>query len=470
MRSKRCRRKLVLRIWKLRVMYSGKNRNNANIFKSSVEKALPTLYNVPIVAHWIRDENTIGGHDSEFVENEDGNIVEVNLTEPCGVVPESATFSFSEEADDNGIVREWLVIDNVLLWKRQDVYNHIMNDLGGVVSHSMEINVTDGHKNKATGFYDVYNFEFEALCLLEDCLPCFKGSQLEMYSSQNAEFKEKLSNMMDDLREMYSLQNKCEKEKGGVSDMENETKEFTAEAEKSEASGVAENYELLSNLYDSIYRAIDVVKLDTEFGTFSRYCIADTDIDTKMVYVWDRMDWLLYGIPYEMNGDNVAVCFDCKKRMKYAIVEFDEGAEQGSPFAGAYSDAAVIFSELKEKYDNVEASLHSAEESIVSMNCELDELRTYRATTESDKKESQVNAVFSQFEDLAGDSTFESLKCSYGEMSVEDIEDKCYAIRGRKMSLKYSAEKATAPKIMVSQVEEKLNNAPYGGIVDKFTK
>ena len=47
----------------LKVMYLGKNRNGSHFTKSSVEKALPSLHNVPIVCHWNDEEREIGGHD-----------------------------------------------------------------------------------------------------------------------------------------------------------------------------------------------------------------------------------------------------------------------------------------------------------------------------------------------------------------------------------------------------------------------
>ena len=130
----------------LKVMYTGENPNGTNFSKEVIEAALPTIRNVPIVAHYDAEENEIGSHDMEVVADKEGNLRLRNLTEPCGVVPESAEATFTVENDDNGVAHEYLNISPVILWKRQEVYRHIVDDLEGRVDHSMEINVTAYHK------------------------------------------------------------------------------------------------------------------------------------------------------------------------------------------------------------------------------------------------------------------------------------------------------------------------------------
>ena len=124
------------------VMYTGNNPNGTSFSREVVEAALPTVKNIPIVAHYDKEDNEIGSHDIEIVADKEGGFRIRNLTEPCGVVPESATAEFRMKTDSSGVAHEYLVIAPVILWKRQEVYNHIVNDLDGKVDHSMEINVT----------------------------------------------------------------------------------------------------------------------------------------------------------------------------------------------------------------------------------------------------------------------------------------------------------------------------------------
>ena len=76
----------------LRVAYVGKNRNNSFISKETFERCMPSIYNCPIVCRYDREEDIIGSHDMELVTSDDGSMRIVNVTQPVGVVPESAKY------------------------------------------------------------------------------------------------------------------------------------------------------------------------------------------------------------------------------------------------------------------------------------------------------------------------------------------------------------------------------------------
>lgn len=480
----------------LKVMYLGANRNGSFFSRESVEKALPTLHNVPIVCHWDDEAGEIGGHDVEVVTNEDGSLRLKNLTEPCGVVPEHAQFRFVEEEDDEGVSHVYLEIDGVLLWKRQDVYRHIIDDLGGKVKHSMEITVTDGATD-SSGYYNVHNFEFTALCLLENCEPCFQGSELELFSARN--FKNHMEEMMCDLKEYMkqfdtpdgvedkhlteggeeALEEKMELvAKYGIDidtldfciddyTVEELEKKFNKmknpEGENGSNSG---NFELTSNLFEEIRTALSAETVMREWGVSERYCYVDCDLAASEVYVWDTEDWLLYGLPYAMNGDKVSIDFACKKRKKYAIVDFDEG-EQDSPFAS-------MFKLLEEKAHNAvefEEKYTAVSEQVASMESELAELRKFRDETKESELKSQRKAILDRFEDLNGIEAFENLKSNCDSYSLEDLEEKCYAIRGRHgTAAKFSAEPGQVKIVVPQNTRDDFASEPYGGIVEKYTK
>lgn len=480
----------------LKVMYLGANRNGSFFSRESVEKALPTLHNVPIVCHWDDEAGEIGGHDVEVVASEDGSLRLKNLTEPCGVVPEHAQFRFVEEEDDEGVSHVYLEIDGVLLWKRQDVYRHIIDDLGGKVKHSMEITVIDGAVD-SSGYYNVHNFEFTALCLLENCEPCFQGSELELFSARN--FKNRMEEMMCDLKEymkQFDTPNGVEDKhltEGGEEALEEKMelvakygididtldfciddytveeleKKFNEMKNPDGANGSnAGNFELASNLFEEIRTALSAETVTREWGVSERYCYVDCDLTASEVYVWDTEDWLLYGLPYAMNGDKVSIDFACKKRKKYAIIDFDEG-EQDSPFASMFKlleEKAHNAVELEEKYT-------AASEQVASMESELAELRKFRDETKESELKSQRKAIFARFEDLNGIEAFENLKSNCDSYSLEDLEEKCYAIRGRHgTTAKFSAEPGQVKIVVPQNTNDDFASEPYGGIVEKYSK
>ena len=149
----------------LRVAYTGKNRNNSFISKETYERCIQSIYNCPIVCNYDRETDTIGSHDIELVSTDDGGMKIVNITQPVGVIPESAKYWW-EEIEDNSGVHEYLCVD-ALIWKRQEAYRKIKDD--GITDESMEISIKEGEM--VDGMYVIKRFEFTAFCLLGTASP-----------------------------------------------------------------------------------------------------------------------------------------------------------------------------------------------------------------------------------------------------------------------------------------------------------
>ena len=164
----------------LRIAYHGENRNGSFISKETMERcAARSIFNVPVVANYRRETNTIGGHDAKIVRK-NGIPTLVNITQPIGVVPESASFWWENITEENGEVHEYLCTD-VLLWKRQEAYAKIKDD--GITSESMEIDIKKSHREGK--LLIVEDFEFQAFCLLGDVKPCFESASLAMFNEDD---------------------------------------------------------------------------------------------------------------------------------------------------------------------------------------------------------------------------------------------------------------------------------------------
>lgn len=492
----------------LKVCYPGENRNKTFIAKKDIERCIKTLFNCPVVCHYDRETDSLGGHDVELVRNDDGSLRLVNQTTPVGVIPESAHWEWRDFEEDDGTVHEYLCVE-VLLWKRQEAYKKIKED--GITAHSMEITIKDGEM--IDGIYHIRDFEFTAFALI-GVTPCFESSSLEVFSKQD--FKQQLTEMMQELKESFNLVNSSSEadnikndnysteggekvldkkmelvakygievekldfsiEEFSLEELEEKFKalqetEAVADADNAEGDNSADsagetndNFALTANLVEEIIRELSSVKTEREWGEVSRYCYVDCDLDAAELYCWDMEDWLLYGFKYSMNGDNVVIDYDSKKRKKYVIADFDEG-EQPSPFE-------QVFSMLEQKlHDNteLEAKYQSASNTITSMEAELIELRQFKEDTESAIQKRERDEVFSRFEDLVGDELFEQLHENCAEYSLDALEEKCYAIRGRKSAVAKFSHEPKAVKIMVDKTDV-TNNAEedaYGGTFEQF--
>ena len=472
----------------LRICYPGANRNKTYFSKETLERSIPTMYNCPVVAHYYREDGTLGGHDIEVITDYDNELTLVNLTQPVGVVPEGARVYFEEVEEDNGERHEYLCAE-VILWKRQEAYKAIKEN--GVTSQSMEISVKSGYDNGDV--YVVNDFEFTAFALLGECEPCFESASLQTYSV-GAGFKAEFAEMMAEFRNLYNSQatsdevdHKISKE-GGCSLEEKKIEAFenaeetvdevateetvaeeTVETVEEVAETTEEEFSLNSNLFESIIDAFGDYTINTECGELPQYCVQDYDTDVSMVYAWDATDWLLYGFSYTMNGDVVVVDFDSKKRMKFTIVEFNEGDIQNSPFAYTYEQVTEFAETANKTISYLESKYNAASEQIDAMNAELNDLRQFKSGVEAASDQAQRDELFEQFTDLNDVEEFAALVADNSEYDLSALEEKCYAIRGRNVKLNFSNKETKAPKLPVGSGEKKPDKKePYGGLVAKY--
>ena len=182
---------------RLRIAYVGDNRNGSSIPKEVMEAAIPTLYNCPVVAHYDRATNSFGSHDVELVQEDDNHFKLINVTQPVGVVPTGAECFFETDADENGVQHEYLST-TVLLWKRQEAYEHICELTN--IGESMEVVFDQCHIDHR-GVLVADAMHFEAFCLLESAEPCYEGAELALFSSQKLlDFKQQYAQMISELK------------------------------------------------------------------------------------------------------------------------------------------------------------------------------------------------------------------------------------------------------------------------------
>ena len=476
----------------LRVAYTGKNRNNSFISKETFERCMPSIYNCPIVCNYDRESDTIGSHDMELVSDDNGMRI-VNITQPVGVIPESAKYWWEEIEDDSGL-HEYLCVD-ALIWKRQEAYRKIKDD--GITDESMEITVKEG--GMVDGVYVIDRFEFTAFCLLGTAKPCYESASLEMFSCDD--FKQQLAMMMREFKDSFTTAQPSQEvgiypqnySEGGEEVLEQKValmaefgltadmldfniEEFSVEelrakfeelkpataAPAAEPEKGTENFALESQFRQELFGALEAEKVETCWGMDSHYWFWDYDRDASEVYATDVTDWNLYGFPYSMDGDHVVIDFAGKKRMKLALVPFDEGG-QADPISGMFAKVAEKYTandtQWAEKYQ-------TASDTISSMENELGTLRQFKTDTENAIAKGERDEVFAQFEDLVGVEAFENLREHCMDYTADVLEEKCYAIRGRSgVTAKFSYEPKT-PKLPIQRAEP--TQEPYGGAFAEY--
>lgn len=171
------------------VMALGKNKNKTNIPKEAVDDALPSLFNIPVVAHLFADENSkkhVGGHDMELIVNEKGELAFHVLTVPYGTVPQQDDVHYEEVVEDDGKVNTYLVAD-IILWTGR--YPELLDaKYSDEIYFAQSMEIIPSETKSEEGLLTINKFQFSALCLLgksdndtENIAPCFASARIEPY-------------------------------------------------------------------------------------------------------------------------------------------------------------------------------------------------------------------------------------------------------------------------------------------------
>ena len=510
----------------LSIAYHGDNHNGVHISKDTFERAIPTMFNCPVVCRYIREDNTLGGHDMEIVKGENGFRL-INITQPVGVVPESAEWFWQEKTENDGKVHEYLCA-HVVLWRRQEAYSYIKEN--GIVGQSMEINILSSYK-RSDGFKVYDAIEFTAFCLLgEGVKPCFESASIEVFD--HSDMHHQMNELMEEFKQAFSMVNPASADdknqdilaKGGDQDMnldelmakfnlsaedvnfdvdgmteeEIEAKFAAIQEQKNqpendppaepaaepadepaaepasepsvpeipEQEPSADTFSLTANqVFDSLWETLsEVTYVNTLWGeacVLYRYFVMDFDLESSEVIVWDDVDGMTYGMAFTMNGDRAEINFESKKRKKMVYADYDEGGAAfayGNPFGKMKDPMYAAFEKLKG---------------------EAAELRTFKENTEQAeafaRRKSELDKVFSQFEELKDNEMFTALQANCDGMTIEEIEDKCFAIKGRMTQTAQFSLNNTEPaaiRIPTDVYKDVFtkhdNDEPYGGVFAEF--
>lgn len=429
---------------KVRVMYTGLNRNMSYISKDSVERALPTIKNIPIVGEFSESVEDFKGHGGKIDLD---TYKFIHTTKPYGIVPESATYDW--ESIDG---KEYLTIDGCYLWTgRYEEANSIIKNGKG---QSMEIEVTDGQWNEKQEAYQINDFIFTALCILgDDVEPAFENAKITAYSLDKDSFKKEFSLMMNELKE--SLQDKEDNKL-----LEELLKKYNLTTEQLEEKGI--DYKTL----------------------------ADKDLEAKMVEVFGKAktedkpednepeatkDEHVIEKPKEDPETKVVE----KSKDEPSIVEptpIVENIDKEHPKANVVEDNLVPVTEKplgENSYElrvkELEKELEFEKEKNKELSKDNELLKAFKLETEKTIHEEKASEMFERFkltnEDVDG--------LDIHKFSLEELEEKCFAILGRKTADKKNFTKVEDNIIKVplnNKVNNDIEDDGYGGLFKKFSE
>ena len=204
--------KRFLRV-KLWFMHTGDNLNGSHFTKESIEAAIPTLANIPILG-FIRDKGDgsqdFAGHEERLVIKRDGEPELVYYGSAYGVIPESNNARFETRLCDDGEEREFLVVDG-LMWSKFKNATRILT-ADGVRPHSMELSEDYEGEFDDRGVFVFKRFAFEGACILGvDVEPAMINSSIEVQTS----FSKSIASQVATILKEYENSLRSEGNSGG---------------------------------------------------------------------------------------------------------------------------------------------------------------------------------------------------------------------------------------------------------------
>ncbi len=234
------------------VMHTGANLNKTSFTKDVINKAVPTIANMPILGYVV---NELDDEDKDFKGHEhelritDTDVKYLYAGQAYGVIPESCNPRWIIKDDGTGTEREYLRVDGLIWTKFSDPVDIFTRDV--TKNHSVELTDMICEAKRDDGITPVSSFKFDGCCILSTTDPKIQPAMTGSCVTANFSVDDITSQIRERLYEYQSLQqnysakneNPSDEEKGDIPPM-NENEKNPAVTENAVAEGAVENPEV----------------------------------------------------------------------------------------------------------------------------------------------------------------------------------------------------------------------------------
>lgn len=409
-------------------MYVGRNRNGSHFSRQSVEDALGTLKNMPVVGEWSDDREDYKGHGGKIVLTDD-DIKMIPTTRPWGVIPESFSHEWIQEDIGEGRTKETLVIHDVILWTAH--YEQALSALLKNSSQSMEIEVVDGEWNEELEIYDITKFKFLSLCILgENVEPAFENSHF--YTLDKKTFEAEFHTMLQELS--FSLSTESNKEVNELP-KDKEVKKDIKDVKDEPEVTVPSNDESIKST------AIEDDKTDkAPANPATPEGDATPDVTPAVE-------------PKVPNAETVVVP-SIDPDATSSSVEGKPEVIDAEDFEATAKELTSQLAELQEKFD--------------AITVEKEDLEAFKLQTEKDAHAEKAEQLFARMQ-LASEDVKD---LDVHEFSIEALEKECYSIIGHKIATgtHFSVQEEKDLNTKVKLKAEKTNSHASSEFAELFAR
>ena len=495
-------------VCKCYVLGLGKNQNLSYFSKEAVERALPSLFNVPVVGHIINNDDGskyMGSHDVVVTIDPEG-IGLKSMCIPYGVVPAQDSAHFESLTNRDGSTTDYFVCDVVLWTGRFPELMEAAYSDDCYFNQSMEITASEYTDLESDPRYmEVINFEFNALCLLgkaddksskEHTEPCFPMARVVPYEYdlKTESFTDMLSQLKYELTSCFIQVNS--EEGGNKEGMPNEVVESIL-AEYSIGRDSLD-FEITEDMTEEDFRARldamsntaeeaaeDVVENSGEFEAVESVNADTAEIpapavpDNKPTYMQKMsalMDLFHDDIQRSEDGSIISetyywVCDFSDDYVYVDICHYDSNGHTDShgryPISFNESDNTLsIVGDFEEMV--MRWLTHDEAERLDNMSRDYDGLVQFRNERLESDRRNAMDEVLSEFADICNTDEFTEIRENpYKFSSVEELRTACFAARGRIAQPK-AKQNFSARMPIEDSSSANDNGGRYGDLFDRF--
>lgn len=396
---------------RVKVMHSGLNLNNSSFNMDAINAAQSSLANIPLLAFIKKvdgdDSNSdFAGHEYEIKVTED-DVKYVYLGRPIGIVPESNNYAVEMDAETGKV----FVSVDAYVWK--DYANSALDILerDSVKKVSMEIIVDDYEWQE--NYVDIKAYKYTGIALLgEDVREAMIGANAEIVQFS----ADSITDMLVELKEALSNFSTVEEPVVEAQDSELEVEEDDVEDFSSEEN----EEEIITDL-----------DLEDDEKTEDEDDTAITEPDVKL-------------------DDSETDEFE---------EELIEPEEEPAIFTPETVETDVTVADLQlqiQEFENI----------INTLKQENADLKEFKENIEKENIDKQKEELFNSFTDLEEEeiASLKEMNCS-----LDELEMRLYALRGKKVAMFESKPKAKIDNFYGISTKA-LNEPIYADLVKKNKK
>ena len=257
------------------VMHTGANLNKTSFTKDVINKAVPTIANMPILGYVV---NELDDEDKDFKGHEhelritDTDVKYLYAGQAYGVIPESCNPRWVIKDDGTGTEREYLRVDGLIWTKFGDPVDIFTRDV--TKNHSVELTDMAYEAKRDDGITPVSSFKFDGCCILSTTDPKIQPAMTGSCVTANFSVDDITSQIRERLYEYQSLQqnysakneNPSDEEKGDIPPM-NENEKNPAVTENAVAEGAVKNPEVETTTAENAATETESEAVSTENAT-----------------------------------------------------------------------------------------------------------------------------------------------------------------------------------------------------------